>query len=62
MNTLQQIRFIWKLIVFLLCLVPAVLLVTDALEITGRLGANPVEEIQDRFERRRIKSRYNKSA
>ena len=49
MNTVQQIRFIWKPIVFLLCLVPAVLVVTDAFEITGRLGANPVEEIQDRF-------------
>jgi sulfoxide reductase heme-binding subunit YedZ len=49
MNTVQQVRFIWKPIVFLLCLVPAVLVVTDAFEITGRLGANPVEEIQDRF-------------
>ena len=34
---------------FLLCLVPAILIVTDGLEITGRLGANPIEEIQDRF-------------
>ncbi len=33
----------------MLCLVPAALVVTDALEITGRLGANPIEEIQDRF-------------
>jgi len=49
MNTVQQIRFVWKPVVFLLCLIPAVLVVTDALEITGRLGANPVEEIQDRF-------------
>jgi len=49
MNTVQQIRFIWKPLVFLLCLIPAALVVTDALEITGRLGANPVEEIQDRF-------------
>jgi sulfoxide reductase heme-binding subunit YedZ len=49
MNTNEQIRFIWKPIVFFLCLVPAALVVTDALEITGRLGANPVEEIQDRF-------------
>jgi sulfoxide reductase heme-binding subunit YedZ len=49
MNTVQQIRFIWKPVVFLLCLVPAVLVVTDAFEITGRLGANPVEEIQDRY-------------
>jgi len=49
MDTLRQIRFVWKPVVFLLCLVPAILVVTDAFEITGRLGANPVEEIQDRF-------------
>ncbi len=49
MDTLQQIRLIWKPVIFLLCLVPAALIVTDALEITGRLGANPIEEIQDRF-------------
>jgi sulfoxide reductase heme-binding subunit YedZ len=29
--------------------VPVVLVITDALELTGRLGANPVEEILDRF-------------
>jgi methionine sulfoxide reductase heme-binding subunit len=45
----QQIRLVWKPITFLLCLLPAVLIVTDAFELTGRLGANPVEEIQDRF-------------
>ena len=49
LDTLRQIRFVWKPVVFLLCLVPAILVVTDAFEITGRLGANPVEEIQDRF-------------
>ena len=49
MNTLQQIRFVWKPIVFLLCLVPAILVVSDAFGITGDLGANPVEEILDRF-------------
>lgn len=48
-NTLTQIRFVWKPLVFLACLIPAVLVVTDAFEITGRLGANPIEEIQDRF-------------
>lgn len=31
------------------CLLPALLIVGDAFEITGRLGANHVEEIQDRF-------------
>jgi sulfoxide reductase heme-binding subunit YedZ len=49
LDTLRQIRLIWKPVVFLLCLVPAALVVTDAFEITGRLGANPIEEIQDRF-------------
>jgi sulfoxide reductase heme-binding subunit YedZ len=48
-NTLQQVRFVWKPVIFLLCLVPAALVVTDALEITGRLSANPVEDILDRF-------------
>ncbi|MGI9238684.1 MAG: sulfite oxidase heme-binding subunit YedZ, partial [Woeseiaceae bacterium] len=49
MNTLEQIRRVWKPAIFLLCLVPATLVVTDAFELTGRLGANPVEEILDRF-------------
>jgi sulfoxide reductase heme-binding subunit YedZ len=48
-NTLQQIRFIWKPIVFLTCLLPVFLIVGDAFEITGRLGANPIEAILDRF-------------
>jgi sulfoxide reductase heme-binding subunit YedZ len=48
-NTLQQVRLVWKPIVFLLCLAPAVLVVTDAFEITGRLSANPIEDILDRF-------------
>ena len=49
MNTLQQIRFVWKPIIFLLCLAPAILVVTDTLGISGSLGANPIEEILDRF-------------
>ena len=49
MDTLRQIRLTWKPAIFLLCLVPATLVITDAFEITGRLGANPIEEIQDRF-------------
>lgn len=48
MNTIQQVRFIWKPVVFLLCLVPAALVIGDAFEVTGRLGANPIEEILDR--------------
>ncbi len=49
MNTLQKVRFVGKPIVFALCLLPAALVVTDAFGITGQLGANPVEEILDRF-------------
>ena len=49
MDTLKQIRFVWKPLVFLACLLPFVLVVTDAFELTGRLGANPIEEIMDRF-------------
>ncbi len=49
MDTLTQIRFVWKPIVFALCLVPGLLILGDTFEITGSLGANPVEEIQDRL-------------
>jgi len=49
LDALKQIRFIWKPIVFALCLLPGVLVVGDTFEITGSLGANPVEEIQDRL-------------
>ena len=49
MDTLTQIRFVWKPVVFVLCLVPGLLLLGDIFEITGTLGANPVEEIQDRL-------------
>ena len=49
MDTVRQIRFVWKPVVFLLCLVPALHVIADAFGIYGSLGANPVEEIQDRF-------------
>lgn len=49
MNTLTQVRFIWKPVLFAACLIPALLIAGDAFEISGRLGANPIEEIQDRF-------------
>ena len=49
MDTLTQIRLIWKPLVFLACLAPFALVAGDAFEITGRLGANPIEEILDRF-------------
>lgn len=49
MDTLRQIRLFGKPLVFLACLVPFTLVVGDAFEITGSLGANPIEEIMDRF-------------
>jgi sulfoxide reductase heme-binding subunit YedZ len=49
MDTLMQIRLVWKPAVCLLCLAPAVLVFTDAVGITGGLGVNAVEDIQDRF-------------
>lgn len=49
MDTVRQIRFIWKPLVLLVSLLPFVLVVGDLFNITGSLGANPVEEIQDRF-------------
>jgi sulfoxide reductase heme-binding subunit YedZ len=49
MNTVQRVRFVGKPIVFLLCLVPAMLVVGDAFNVTGQLSANPVEDILDRF-------------
>ncbi len=49
MNTLTQIRFIWKPLVFGLCLLPALKAVGDTFGITGDLGANPVEALQDHF-------------
>ena len=49
MDTVRQIRFIWKPLVFLACLAPALLVLGDTFEVTGTLGANPVEEILDRL-------------
>jgi methionine sulfoxide reductase heme-binding subunit len=49
LTTLTQIRFVWKPLVFALCSLPAILVVTDAFGITGGLGVNAVEDIQDRF-------------
>lgn len=49
MDTLTQVRFFLKPLVFLLCLAPAALVMTDVAGVTGGLGVNPVEDIQDRF-------------
>lgn len=45
----RQFRFVIKPLVFLAALLPAALIVTDLFELTGSLGANPIEEILDRF-------------
>ena len=47
MNTVTQIRFIWKPIVFLACLIPFLIIAGKAFGITGALGANPIEEVMD---------------
>lgn len=49
MDTLQRIRLIGKPVVFVLCLLPAAMILTDLFGITGTLGANPVEAMLDRF-------------
>ena len=49
MTTTQRVRYIGKPLVFAACLVPALFVVGDLFGITGTLGANPVEEILDRF-------------
>jgi sulfoxide reductase heme-binding subunit YedZ len=48
-KTLGQIRLVWKPLAFMACLLPFALVVGDTFEITGSLGANPVEAIMDRF-------------
>lgn len=49
MDTLTVVRFLVKPAVFLLCLLPAALVLGDAFGITGTLSANPVEDLQDRL-------------
>ena len=49
MDTLTQIRLVWKPLVFVACLLPLALVIGDIFNITGTLGANPVEEVLDRF-------------
>jgi sulfoxide reductase heme-binding subunit YedZ len=48
-DTLTQVRFVWKPLVFFASLLPFIFIVGDLYGITGALGANPIEEIQDRF-------------
>ena len=46
---MRKVRFVWKPIVFMLCLLPLAFAVGDLYGLTGDLGANPVENLQDRF-------------
>jgi len=48
-NVVTQIRLVWKPLVFIVCLVPAALIVADIFGLGGTLGANPVEALQDRL-------------
>jgi sulfoxide reductase heme-binding subunit YedZ len=49
MDVTRQVRFVWKPLVFGLCLLPFFLLVARIFNIGAPLGANPVEAIQDQF-------------
>ena len=49
MLTAKSARKFFKLPVFLTCLLPFLFIITDAYEYTGSLGANPIENIQDRL-------------
>lgn len=49
MDTLRQIRFVWKPLLFVACSIPFVHVAADLYGIGGTLGTNPIEEIQDRF-------------
>ncbi len=49
MDVTGQIRVVWKPLLFLVCLIPAALIVTDLFGLGGTLGANPIEELQDRL-------------
>ncbi len=49
MDVVRQLRFVWKPLLFLLCLLPFLFVAGDLYGVTGALGPNPIEEIQDRF-------------
>ena len=49
MLAIKKVKYYVKPAVFLLCLTPLLLIIGDLFEITGTLGANPIENMQDRF-------------
>jgi sulfoxide reductase heme-binding subunit YedZ len=48
-NLTRQIRFIWKPLLFTLCLVPLAVIVGKVFGTGGTLGPNPIEALQDYF-------------
>ena len=49
MIAIKTVKYYVKPVVFLLGLMPLILIIGDLFEITGTLGANPIENMQDRF-------------
>ena len=49
MIAIKTVKYYVKPAVFLLGLMPLLLIIGDLFEITGTLGANPIENMQDRF-------------
>ena len=49
MLAIKTVKYYVKHAVFLLGLMPLLLVIGDLFEITGTLGANPIENMQDRF-------------
>ena len=49
MLAIKTVKYYVKPAVFLLGLMPLLLIIGDLFEITGNLGANPIENMQDRF-------------
>lgn len=49
MLAIKTVKHYVKPAVFLLGLMPLLLIISDLFEITGTLGANPIENMQDRF-------------
>ena len=49
MNKTSQVRFIWKPVVVMTCLIPFFTIALRVFDIGEPLGANPIEAIQDHF-------------
>ena len=49
MNKISQVRFVWKPLIFIICLVPLFIMVLRVMGTGEPLGPNPIEAIQDHF-------------